>query len=88
MPRVFFNEDSKTGLCFGIEQRQQKCWHKLTLQSLVNPAVDTWIDSMLHLIDKMMPALCISKIPLVWRIFLENFVLYVLSCFRVYLHTL
>ena len=40
MPGVVFAEESKTGLCFEIRQRQQKCWRKPKVQLLANPAVD------------------------------------------------
>ena len=39
MSRVVLDEESKTGHCFEIGQRQQKCWRKLKVQSLANPAV-------------------------------------------------
>ena len=39
MPRVVFEEESKTGLSFEIRQPHRKCQRKPTLQSLANPAV-------------------------------------------------
>ena len=39
MPRVVFDERSKTGLGSEIKEQQRKCWRKLNLQSIANPAV-------------------------------------------------
>ena len=37
LPRVVFDEESKSGLDFKIGQRQQTCQRKPNLQSLANP---------------------------------------------------
>ena len=39
MPRVVFDEKSKTGPGFEIGQPQRKCQRRPTLQFMVNPAV-------------------------------------------------
>ena len=45
MPRVVFDEESKTGPGFEIGQQQQKCQRKLSLQLLTNPAVPSAVSS-------------------------------------------
>ena len=45
MPRVVFDEKSKTGLGFEIGQPQRKRKHKPTLQSLANQAVLSVIET-------------------------------------------
>ena len=36
-PRVGFDDEYKTGMCFEMRQRQQKCRHKPKVQLLANP---------------------------------------------------